>query len=204
LASRTRGSALDVTTGVEAARAVARTAESMVFYGTNLGAVPSAANRYTIYGLTNFPGRATASIGDWSDAAYTPEDILDDILNMVRILETQQRHYGPFTLYIPGAYAWRFRQDFKSFGDRTLMERVMAEDSIKALRVSDTLQTGEVVMVQLTSDVLDLAMAADLTTIQWASPSGWTNYFQTFMAMAPRLKNDFDSRTGILHASVGT
>jgi len=204
LASRTRGASLDVTTGVEAARAVARTAESMVFYGTNLGAVPSAANRYQIYGLTTFPGRATASIGDWGDSSYTPAEILDDILNMVRVLETQHRHYGPFNLYIPGAYAWRFRQDFKAFGDRTLMQRVMAEDSIRALRVSDVLQSGEVVMVQMTSDVLDLAMASDLTTIQWASPSGWTNFFQTFMAMAPRFKDDFDSRTGILHASVGS
>lgn len=204
MASRTRGSSLDVTTGIEAARAVARTAESMVFYGTNLGAVPSAANSYSIYGLTTFPGRAIASIGDWGDSAYTPEEILDDILNMVRILETQHRHYGPFRLYIPGAYAWRFRQDFKALGESTLMERVLAVPEIQAVRVSDVLQTGEVIMVQMTSDVLDLAMGSDLTTIQWASPSGWTNFFQTFMAFAPRFKNDYDSRTGILHASVGT
>jgi uncharacterized linocin/CFP29 family protein len=204
LASRTRGSALDVTTGTEAARAVARTNERLLFYGTTLGASPSAGNVYRIYGFTTFPGRATLTVGDWSDPTYTPEEILDDILNMVRVLETQHRRYGPFNLYIPGDVAWRFRQDFKQFGDRTLMERVLAEDSIRAIRIADALEATDAVMVQMTSDTFDLAMASDVTTIQWASPSGWTNYFQVFNAMAPRLKNDYDGRTGILHATLGT
>lgn len=204
LASRTRGAGLDVSTGVEAARSVARASEKLVFYGSNVGSTVSNGQTYTISGLTNFGQRALHTIGDWSSNSVTPQDILNDLLEMVRILETQHRRYGPFTVYIPGAYAWRFRQDFKALGERTLMERVLAEPAIKAVRFSDVLATGNVLMVQMTSDVLDLAMAQDVTTIQWASPSGWTNYFQFFGAYAPRLKSDFDGRCGILHATVGT
>jgi uncharacterized linocin/CFP29 family protein len=204
LASRTRGASLDVTTGTEAARAVARTSERMVFYGTSLGASTSDGNSYTVSGLTTFADRALLTVGDWSDPTYTPAEILDDILNMVRVLETQHRRYGPFNVYIPGDVAWRFRQDFKAFGDRTLMERVLAEPSIRAVRVSDALEATDVLMIQMTSDTLDLAVASDSTTIQWASPSGWTNFFQVFAAWAPRLKSDFDGRTGILHATLGS
>lgn len=204
LASRTRGAGLDVSTGLEAARAVARTSEKLVFFGSNIGNQTIDGQNYAISGLTNFANRALASMGDWSSGTFTPEQILADILNFVRIMETQERRFGPFTVYVPGAYAWRFRQDFKALGERTLMERVMAEPAIAAVRFSDVLPAGQVLMVQLTSDVLDLAMASDVSTIQWASPSGWTNFFQVFAAWAPRLKSDFDGHSGILHATVGT
>jgi uncharacterized linocin/CFP29 family protein len=204
LASRTRGAGLDVSTGMEAARAVARRSEKLIFYGSSIGSTVSDGNTYTISGLTNFAQRALHTIGDWSDSGYSTENILNDILEMVRILETQHRRFGPFTLYVPGDYAWRFRQDFKALGEKTLMERVMAVEAIKAVRFSDVLATGNVLMVQMTSDVLDLATAADVTTIQWASPSGWTNNFQVFGAYAPRLKSDYDGRCGILHATVGS
>lgn len=202
LASRQRGAALDVTQGVEAARAVARVSESMVFNGATIGASNSAGNRYQIYGLTNFPGRATFTISDWTDTVnVTPENIHSEILQMVKQMETQQRHFGPFTIYIPGEYAFRFREDFKEFGTRTLMQRVLDEDVIANVRVSDTLGIGNVTMIQMERSVLDLAIASDVTTVQWQSGSGWTNNFQTYAAWAPRLKDDYDSRTGIMHAT---
>ena len=204
LASRTRGAALDVTTGVEASRSVARTSENMVFNGTTLGAVKSAANTYQIFGLTNFPGRALGTISDWSSPAVTPETILTEILALVQTMETSHRKYGPFTLYVPNTYSFQFRRDFKANGDRTLLQRVLAEPVIKAVRVSDVLADGNVILIQLTSDVIDLAVGADITNIQWASPSGWTNYFQTFAAWAPRIKQDYDDRAGYIHATVGT
>lgn len=204
LASRTRGAGLDVTTGQEAARAVARTAERIVLFGSSVGQQTVEGTTYTISGLTNFAQRALASMQDWGDAGTTPEEILADIMNFVRILETQERRFGPFLLIVPGAYAWRFRQDFKALGERTLMERVMAEPAIRGVVVSDVLTVGNVLMVQPTSDVLDLAEAAGLTTIQWASPSGWTNEFQVYEAFAPRLKTDHDGRCGILHATIGS
>jgi uncharacterized linocin/CFP29 family protein len=204
LASRTRGAALDVTTGIEAARSVARVSENMVFNGTTLGAVKSAANTYQIYGLTNFPGRALGTISDWSNPATTPETILTEILELIQTMETTHRKYGPFRLYIPGAYAFQFRRDLKANSDKTLEQRVLAIAQIQAIRVSDVLADGNVLLIQMTSDVIDLAVAADVTNIQWASPSGWTNYFQTFAAWAPRIKQDYDDRAGYIHATVGT
>lgn len=201
MASRTRGAALDVTTGVEAARAVARTSEKIVFFGTSIGASNSAGNVYQIYGLTNFPGRATFTMLDWSNAGVTPEQILANILSMINILQNNQRHYGPYNLYIPAAYAHRFREDFKANSDKTLMQRCLEIPELKAIRIADALSAGTVVMVEMDRLTLDLAVASDLSNIQWGSPSGWTNYFQTYAAWAPRFKKDYDGRVGILHAT---
>lgn len=201
LSSRQRGASLDVTTGTEASRAVARASEAMVFNGASIGASNSAGNSYSIPGLTNFAGRETFTISDWTSGAVTPETILSEILQMVSQLETDARHYGPFNLYIPGAYLRRFREDFKANSDKTLMQRVLDEDAINSVRASDVLATGNVVMVEMTRSVLDLAIASDITTVQWQSGSGWTNHFQVFAAWAPRLKQDYDSRCGILHGS---
>lgn len=202
MASRTRGSSLDVTTGAEAARSVARTSERLVFFGSTIGATNSDGQSYTIPGLTTFAGRQTDTISNWANPAVTPQTIFTEILDMVSLMETGQRSFGPFTLYIPGAYASRFREDFKANSDRTLMERVLAEPAIRAVRVSDVLTVGNVLFLDMTNRYMDLAVAADVSTIQWQSGSGFTSYFKTFAAWAPRLKRDFDGRCGILHATV--
>ena len=201
LASRQRGAALDVTTGTEAARSVARRWEKLVFFGGGVASVNSAGTSYSIPGLLNFPDRETFTISDWSDSAVTPQTIHSEILQMVSKMETEQRCYGPFDVYIPGAYAYRFREDYKADGDKTLMQRVTDEDVIKRVRVSDVLTDGNVSMFEPNRRYLDLAMAADITTVQWQSGSGFTNHFKTYAASAPRLKADFDGRTGIMHGS---
>lgn len=197
MASRTRGAALDVTTGQEMARAVARTWESLVFNGTSL-----TTGGYTIPGLTTFASRETFTISDWSLLATTPETILSEILEMVDQLQVNARSYGPFNIYIPGAYSAKFYQDFKEFGDKTLMARVLEDPRINNVRVADALATGNVIGVEMTSRTIDLAMAADITNVQWQSGSGMTNHFKTYAASAPRLKADFDGRCGIIHGTL--
>lgn len=201
-ASRSRGASLDISTAIESARSVARTTEKMVINGGYLGGVQSAANTYQIYGLTNFPSRETTTISDWSAEATTAETVLGDILEMVSLMETEQRRFGPFRLYIPAAFSFQFYRDLKSNSDKTLMQRVLEDPRIDSVRVSDVLADGNAILVQFDRMVLDLAVGSDVSTVQWPSGSGWTNHFQTFAVMAPRLKTDFDGRSGILHATV--
>ncbi|MCE8440038.1 major capsid protein [Rhodovulum sulfidophilum] len=204
LASRQRGASLDVTTGAEAARAVARASEKMVFFGARVAAADSAGNRFNIPGLTTMDGRVTFKLSDWLDTEkVTPQMIFREILQMVALMEAKQRSLGPFTLYIPGAYASRFREDFKEHGDKTLMERVLDEDVIRAVRISDVLTKGNVLLLDMQRRYMDLGVAADVTTVQWQSGSGFTNHFMTYAAWAPRLKADFDGRCGICHGAVG-
>lgn len=200
LASRQRGADLETTGGAEAARSVARTTERMMFEGASINA--KGASQYTVYGLRTFPGRATYEIADWSDQAnVTNEDILADILAMIQKMETEERSYGPFNLYIPAAYSFRFRQDFKAAVSGTLMERVMAEEKINAVRTADMQTTGNVSMVEMVRRVWDLAIASDIVTVQEDSRFGWSNEFQVYAAWAPRFKQDAEGRVGVMHGS---
>lgn len=201
LASRMRGASLDVTQASEAGRSVARKSEAMVFNGLNLGASNSAGNSYQVYGLTNHPSRGTDTISNWASSGVSEETIFSEILDMVELLETEQRAYGPFTLYIPNTYAKRFRQDFKADGDKTLEERVLATRVVNKIQVSDTLATGNVILIEMTRRVIDLAIASDLVNVQWSSGSGFTNHFKSYAAWAPRIKTDYDGRVGYIHGT---
>jgi len=210
LASRMRGAALDLTTGTEAVRAVARTSENMLFYGTNIGTTRSVNRVYQVYGLTTHPDRALATISDWSLPSVTGETILREILAMITVMEVDHRRFGPFVLYIPADFSSRFAEDFKTNSDKSLRTRVLEDPRVRDIRVADALHGtshadgADVVLVQQTSDSVDMAVGSDISTVQWASGSGWTNYFQVFTAWAPRIKTDFDGRAGVLHATVGT
>jgi uncharacterized linocin/CFP29 family protein len=210
LASRMRGAALDMTTGTEAVRAVARTSENMLFYGARLGNTRSVNNVYTVYGYATHPNVALATISDWSDPLVTGETILREILAMITIMEVDQRRFGPFNLYIPADYSSRFAEDFKAESDKSLRTRVLEDPRIRDIRVADAIHGNshpdgaDVFLVQMTDDTVDMAVGSDISTVQWASGSGWTNFFQVFTAWSPRIKTDFDGRCGVLHATVGT
>lgn len=203
-ASRTRGASLDVTQASEAGRSVARKSEAMVFNGLDLGAVKSAANSYQIYGLTNHPNRAIQQISDWSSAGVSEETIFAEILSLVNELRTEQRAFGPFNLYIPAAYESRFEDDYKANSDKTLLQRVLQNRNINDVRVSDTMADGNVVLIEMTNRVIDLAIASDIVNVQWASGSGFTNYFKAYAAWAPRIKTDYDGRVGFIHGATST
>jgi hypothetical protein len=207
MASRTRGASLDVTTGLEASRSCARTVESMFVNGVSgaLGASNSAGNTYLIYGFTNFPNRVQyTTLSDWSDSATTQETILSEILQMVQTMEEDQRRFGPFGLYIPADCSFQFYDDYKAESDKTLMQRVLEDPRIEFVKVADTLAAGNVLLIQLDKSTVDIAEASPESNIQWASGSGWTNHFQTFAALAPRIKTDFDGRCGVLHGTEGS
>jgi uncharacterized linocin/CFP29 family protein len=204
LASRTRGASLDVTQSAEAGRSVARRTESMIFNGLNLGASNSAGDSYQVYGLTNHPNKAVDEISDWAAGGTSEETIFDEILNLVEELETEQRAFGPFTLYIPNTYAKRFRQDFKAETGITLRQRVLATEVVRDIRTSDVLADGNVILIELTSRVIDLTIASDVVNIQWQSGSGFTNHFKTYAAWAPRIKTDYDGRVGFIHGATST
>lgn len=203
MASRRNGAGLDVSHGTAAARSVARTSERMAIYGHQMNVVGSQNQRRTIPGLLTHPNRATVGLRNWADPNVTGEQILQDILQMITLAEVDKRAFGPFRLYIPGAVHFRFREDYKAFGDKTLMDRVLEINEIESVRVADELPGNAAVLVQWMDSTIDLAMIANIQTIQWQSPSGWTDNFQVFAAWAPRIKSDYDGNLGVVHGTIG-
>ena len=93
------------------------------------------------------------------------------------------------------------RDDFKANSDKTILERLLQIDSLTAIRSSSKLTGTNVVLVQLTSDVIDLPVGQDITTVEWDTKGGLSMHFKVMAAMAPRIKSDANSRTGLVHYS---
>lgn len=198
-ASRHRGESLDVTQAKLSARLVAESLESMVFNGWAQTAVGA-----NIYGLTTQPSRKTGSLtGNWSSAgATTGEQILLDLLSMVEALAVNTNNmFGPYALYLPYLAYARLADDFKVYGDQTIMERLMAIPELKIIRGSNYLTTTNTILVQLTEDVIDLVDGIEPTTIQWDEHGGLMVNMKVLAIMVPRVKATQTGQCGVAHFS---
>jgi uncharacterized linocin/CFP29 family protein len=200
LATRRGGSRLDTTQAALAARLVAESIEKSLYDGV---AITSGGS--TIYGLTNHPDRNTDSLtGDWSQSAQSGEDIVGDVLKMMGDL-ADENMYGPYELHVPRDYWNKLQADFKTNSDRTIMERLLAVEGVSAVRMSPYLTggaSGEVVLFQTTSDVVDVVEGLQPTTVQWDSEGGMVANFKVMSIMVPRVKSDANSQCGVAHYHV--
>ena len=192
-ASRTIGAALDVTTGAEAGQSVARSSEKILFNGASIKS-----DGYTIHGYTTHPNRNIASISDWSTASGAT--ILSETTTLIQTLR-QDRHYGPVIMYIPAEYEAAFEDDLKAETGISVRERLLRINGLEDIKVADVLGTGEVVLAEMSRTNVDMAIAQDVSTMEWQPGSQWTTHYQAAAVWVPRFKDDFDGRLGVVHAT---
>lgn len=198
-ASRTRGEALDTTQAATAARKVSEKIEEILFDGSTVNGTNT-----PIYGYTNALNRNTGSLANWADAGTTGANIITDILEMLAALYNDHM-YGPYMLYVPADYWNKLMDDYKAASDRTILERILALEGIAGVKMTPNLTggaSGEVLLVQMTSDVVDIAEGMQPTTVQWESHGGMVVNFKVMAIMVPRMKSDADNQSGIAHWSV--
>mgnify|MGYP003638105462 CR=1 FL=1 len=197
-ASRQRGVAMDTVTAELSARQVSLTLDEMVFNGSVVQVGSG-----VVYGYTNHPDRITGTLTDaWTDAVN--RDIMTDVLAMLSAAEAIN-YRGPFTLYVPTSYMSVLREDYSTLkGDRTFLERILAIPEITEVKGTPSLQGtdlsgDEVLLVQMTSDVVDLSIGQDIVTVEWDTSGGLVTDFKVMAAMAPRVKSSSSSQTGVVH-----
>jgi uncharacterized linocin/CFP29 family protein len=195
MASREGAEALDTTYVRLSGRKVAEETERMLFQGgKTFGSL-------TIYGLTNFPNRTTASFGtngNWAQAAKTGENIVADVNTMLAAAATK-RFYGPYWLFISANAAFKLGEDYKANSDRTIRQRVLDMDGISQVIVADQLPAGNVILLQPTSDVVEMIEGEPLQTVQWDIHGGFQINFKAFQILVPLLRSDAQNRSGIVH-----
>lgn len=193
--SQRRGEGLDQSGPRAAGRSVSEKLEDMVFNGSHVTLEGNG-----IPGLTTFTPRQTFTISTAWDSVATNDAILQDVLDMIQLAKNVN-YRGPFNLYVPGNWATVLDDDFKAESSQTVRQRLEAVDAIRAVRVADTLTDSNVLLVQMTSEVIDLALGQAATTIQWEIKGGMVVFFKVFAAMVHRLKQDHAGNTGIVHGS---
>ena len=192
-ASRRSGDALDTTQAELAATIVAEGLEDLLFNGNSLQV-----QGRTIYGYTTLPARLTGSLSaSWA----TTGDPLADTIAMIDA--AYQQHYrGPFMLYVNNSYWTALQDDYKAESDRTVLERLRAIAEIQDVKPASSLASNAVVMVQMTSNVVQLGVAQDIDTVEWEMFGGLEEHFKVLAAIVPILKWDAANQSGIVHYTV--
>ncbi len=199
-ASRTLGQALDTTQASLAARLVSEKTEEILFNGFPGITMQNS----TIQGYTTALNRNTGSITDWSLGGTSGETIVTETLAIILALQSDNM-YGPYMLYVPIDYFNKLLEDFKANSDKSILKRLMEIPDLEGIKISRNLSsgaTGEVIMVQMTRDVVDMVDGMQPTTIQWETNGGMKLHFKVMSIMVPRFKSDANSQSGIAHYSV--
>lgn len=201
-ASRNMGGALDTTSAERAARKVAEKLENMLFTNTTY-----TFGGGTIYSYLNHPhrGEVTLSLA-WDDSSKTPKQILDDVLALKK-KSTENKHYGPWVLYIPTSYETVLDEDYiTSVSDttqagtsNTIRDRILKIGGIQDVKVVDTLPDDNIALVQMTSDVVRLVRGMGIQNVQWQTEGMFINKYKVLTIQVPQIRSDFNSKTGIVH-----
>lgn len=193
-ASRNRGESLDVTNAGLAARMVAEKIDDIVMNGTTI-----AQTNGIIYGYLNAPNRNVGSVtATWATA--TGEQIAADVLDMITAA-IGANMYGPYVIYVPYNVFVHMGDDYKDASDKTIMQRVMEIPGIEAVRPTNRLTAPNVLLIQMTSDVVDMVSGMQPTVLQWESHGGMVTNFKVMSMMVPRIKDDKADQSGITHFS---
>lgn len=193
-ASRTTGQSLDTTQAAMAARLVSEKTEDLLFNGSNI-----IGTNNQIYGYLTAPNRNTGSVtASWLTA--TGEQIVGDVLSMIGDAVADNM-YGPYMLYVPVDAYVHLGDDYKANSDKTIMQRIKEIPGIIDVKPSSRFGGSNTVLVQMTSDVVDMVVGQQPTPIQWDSNGGMTTNFKVLSIMVPRIKDDMEGQSGIVHYS---
>jgi len=194
--SRRLGLPLDTTQIAVATRRVADRMEDLLFNGTTVGAGGG-----TIWGYTNAPTRNTGTVAaSWALAATAGTSILDDLLAMIAIAQSDNM-FGPYQLYVSVPVYTRLLNDFKTNSDKSILGRILEIPDIRGIKSTTRLSGTNVLLVQFTSDVVDLLDGLQPTPVFWETQGGMMLNFKVMAITAPRVKADQSGRSGIVHFS---
>jgi len=192
-ASRNRGAGLDTTQTQTATRKVSEASEKMLVSGADI-----TLDGNKIYGYTNFPDRIQGSApGAWSDSI---DNIYDTVRQMLKDARENGGFRGPFILYVASNLWEELMQRYSDGSGQTAKEAVLEKfDELENIRPLLDMNDGELALVQMTSDVVQLKVAENINTVEWNTQGGFKSHYKVMACWAPQLKSDAKGQTGIVH-----
>jgi hypothetical protein len=202
-ASRNMGNSIDTTMVEYGTRKINETLENMLFTNTtfNFGEKDSR-SRDTIYSYINFPDRNLVTLSiPWDHSACTAAGILQDVQDM-KAAAVAAYHYGPYMLYVPSAYERVLDDDYNAVANASTMtvrERILKLANIKGIKVIDTLPTDNVLLVQMTPDVVRLVRGLGLQNVEWDTEGKFVTKYKLLTIQVPQIRSDQNGKCGVVH-----
>lgn len=201
-ASRSLGNPLDTTSAERAARRVREKVESMLFTNTTYSfGEKDSRTENTIYSYLNHPDRNQVTLAKaWNESTKTAAEIIADVLAL-KESSIAAYHYGPWQIYIPTTYEVLLDQDYDTAGSstQTIRERIMKIAGIRGIKVVDTLPADNILMVQMTSDVVRLVQGLGLQNVEWETEGKFITKYKVLTIQVPQIRSDMNKRSGLVH-----
>jgi len=207
------GTPLDTTMVKQCVRGVNEAVEDATINGaTTLDGQNLVVAGYNAPGLLNAPSVNTQSLtaAAWTSAPVGTT-ILAEVQAMIAKLQAKKK-FGPYRLYVGTQIGNVLDNDYSTATNTvtTIRQRLLQIDTLEAIRTADLLSSGngaspsignKVILVQMTSDVIDMVVGQQPTVIPWTSLDGFTIHNLVMAILIPRVKVDAEGNSGIV---VGT
>jgi hypothetical protein len=203
--SRNMGNPFDVSDAEMAARRIAEKLETMLFTNTTYAfGQTDSRSQNKIYSYVNHPDRNMVRMSiPWSNSGMTGPMILQDVQDMKQAL-VNARHFGPYVLYIPTGYERVLDSDYLTTtiaGGTTLTigERILRLKNIESIKVIDTLPANNVLLVQMTTDVVRLVRGLGISNVEWMTEGNFLSKYKVLTIQVPQIRSDQNRRSGVCH-----
>lgn len=198
--SRNMENPLDTISAERATRKVLQKLENMLFTNTDYAfGETDSRSRNKIYSYINHPDRNQVTLTvAWNESGKTAAQIVADVVNM-KDSSIASKFYGPWQLYIPTLYDTLLDEDYSVSGASlmTIRERIMKIDGIKGIKVVDTLPADNVLLVQMTSDVVRLIRGMGLQNVEWEVEGKMITKYKVLTIQVPQIRSDQEGRCGV-------
>ncbi len=198
-ASRSLGNPLNTDAAEEATRTVREYLEDMLFTDTQYSFGGG-----TIYSYVNFPDRVQGSLNkSWDDSGTSPAQIVDDIVRMKQD-SIENKHYGPWMVYIPVGYETVLDEDYDTSGQstQTIRDRILKIGGVNEIKVIDRMPADTVLMVELKSNTVRLVQGMGIQNVEWEDMGGFVTKYKVMTIQVPQIRSDKNGTTGIVHYTV--
>jgi len=201
-----------------AARRVAESVEQTVIgtlTGPILGNVATGAaglaysRAAQVYGYANHPARSTKTdITAPTAGGWKPDTLIGELLS-ARTTLYNNNFFGPFMLYHSTDWDQYLDNDYYALAtsgmaapSQTLRQRIRQIDGFQDIRRLDFLtSTFTILIIQMTSDVVQAVNGMDITTVQWPTVGGMRTNFKVMTIQVPLMTPDYSDRLGIMHCT---
>lgn len=199
LASERAGTPLDTYQLEQSVRRINEAVEDAAING-----VSAAVGGNSVPGLLNAPNVNTVTYETntaWDDSGKTGAEILADVQSMKTALHAD-RMFGPYALYIPTEYDIKLDEDFKAESEITIRERLLRIDGLNQIVVADQLPDDRTIMVQLTSDVVDVVIGQQPTPLTLEGGNQFNIHQMVLACIVPRVRDTYSDQSGICTGNV--
>jgi hypothetical protein len=186
------GTPIDTTLVEQATRRVNEAIEDSVINGAGL-----VVNGYSVPGLLNAPNAATFSLtAPWQTA--TGVQIFNDTETMIGKLQLNLK-FGPYNMYVGTLIGNALDADYSVLNAQglSIKERLLKIGVLNSIKIADQMPSTQVLLVQMTNDVVEMISGQPPTVIPWTSLDGFTLHWLVLAIMVPRVRSDYSGNSGI-------